>query len=419
MNKEIFGVFIRKAKNSAHFLNAALQLVRYQFPAKKMTVVGITGTDGKTTTSHLVYAILRKANKSAALISTVAAYFGKKKLATGLHTTTPNPGKLQKLISKMGQQKIDHLVLETTSHALDQHRVMGCNFSIGVLTNITHEHLDYHQTFENYQKAKGKLFKKVKNAVLNKDDSSYAFVKSITNPQAKTLSYSIKKRADFQITSSQLEGSQTKFKLVNNKKTFFFKTNLIGDYNLSNILAAITVARILKIDWQTIEKAVASFKNVEGRMETANLGQPFTAMVDFAHTPNALKRVLTTLKKVKNKKAKLIVVFGCAGERDQSKRPMMAKIATDLADLAIFTAEDPRTENLEKIIDQMVKGVGKKRNFQREPDRKKAIELAVKMAKKGDIVVVCGKGHEESLCFGKKEIPWSDKVELEKAIGKR
>jgi len=408
---------IRKLKNFGHLCWAILANIYWRFPSQKLTVIGVTGTDGKTTTVHLIHHILKTAEKKADLISTVSA--------PGLHTTTPNPWILQKLLSQMVKRGVKYVVLEATSHGLDQHRLLGVRFVVGVVTNITHEHLDYHKTYENYLAAKAKLFRGVKIAILNRDDKSFRYLNvkcktRLSDGQAsnvKCITYGIKNKADF------------------TPKNFPFKTLLPGEYNQYNCLAAIAAASALGIPPEKIRKAVASFKGVIGRMEEINERQDFKVIVDFAHTPNGLENVLKTILKLKSKNSKLIIVFGCAGLRDIAKRPMMGEVAARLADIAVLTAEDPRTEDVNEIINQIVQGCLrggakekdlpdwpnwsnlKEKIFLRIPDRRQAIRFAIqKLAKKGDIVVICGKGHERSMCYGKTEYPWSDQEEARKAL---
>jgi UDP-N-acetylmuramoyl-L-alanyl-D-glutamate--2,6-diaminopimelate ligase len=388
-----------------HFPQAFLASLIYQYPTKKLKVIGVTGTDGKTTTAALIHHLLLKAGKKTALISTVSAKIGSKEIPTGFHVTSPHPGKLQRLLREIADKDYEYVVLEATSHGLDQHRLYGVNFLVGVVTNVTHEHLDYHRTFENYLKAKAKLFQRVKMAVLNQDDDSFAYLKSVVPSGAKVITYGIKSKADF------------------TPKTFRFKTLLVGEYNQHNCLAAVAVVSSLGISDDRIRKAIASFKGLEGRMEEINEGQDFEVFIDFAHTPNALKNVLKTLSGLKPPASNLIVVFGSAGERDKEKRPKMGEISAQLAEMAVLTAEDPRTEDVNQIINQIAKGCQKAggvegKTFFRVPDRAKAIELALKKAKKDDIVIICGKGHEKSMCFGRTEHPWSDQKAVRKVLKK-
>lgn len=396
----------RKIKNLFHLLRAILANIAHRFPSKKLVVIGVTGTDGKTTTATLIWHILRTAHKPAGLISSVAAYIDDQEIDTGFHVTTPDPWALQKFLKLMVNKGLKYTVIEVTSHGLDQHRLFGINFQVGIVTNVTHEHLDYHKTYENYLKAKSKLFERVKIAVLNKDDKSYEYLNSkLEIRNSKLVNYGIKNKADF------------------TPVTFKFKTRLPGEHNQYNCLAAIAAASSLGVPQEKIREAVASFKGVEGRMEEISEGQNFKVIIDFAHTPNALENALKTLKKLPHYR-KLIVVFGCAGLRDFQKRPMMGEIAARLADIAVLTAEDPRTEDVSKIIEQIAKGCKKAggregKSFFRVPDRREAIRFAIqKLAKKGDIVVICGKGHERSMCFGTTEYPWSDQEEARKALKK-
>lgn len=412
---------VARYKNSRHFLTSLLETSKAGYPAKELTVIGVTGTDGKTTTAHLIYEILRTAKFRAALVSTVGAWDPKGFVDTGLHTTTPDAKTLQPLLKKFKEQGITHVVLEVTSHGLDQHRVLGANFYAGVLTNVTHEHLDYHKTFANYKKAKAKLFRGVKLAVLNKDDESFEYFKKSAPKLAKIVSYSTSGLADVKALNIINRPSGLVFSATDNGVGYKIITTLQGSYNASNILAAIGVARNLGVDWKTVQIAVSGFSGIPGRMEYVKT-RPFSAIVDFAHTPNAMEKLLTTLSERKNARARLITVFGCAGERDRAKRPMMGEISKRLADISIFTAEDPRTEDLGKILSKMLEGAKRVRNTKhkvlRITDRGEAIEKAIKLAKKGDIVVICGKGHERSMAFGKTEIPWSDQEAAKKSLSK-
>ena len=320
-----------------HFPSALLAVLYYRYPAKSLKVIGVTGTDGKTTTSSLIYSILKQANYKVALISTVSAKIGENELATGLHVTSPSPWELQRLLRLIVDKGFKYVVLESTSHGLAQHRLLGCNFFMGVVTNITHEHLDYHKTWNNYLSSKAKLFKQTKYNILNKDDKSFKILKKLIGKNIITYGLN---QADYSV-----------------KKTIF-KTQLIGEFNILNCLAAYAVADLLKVNKITIQKAIADFKGVIGRMEEIKMGQNFKVFVDFAHTPNGLKNALQALKQLPHHK--LIAVFGCAGLRDPSKRPMMGKIACQLANKVVLTAEDPRTEKVDDIISQIINGCDNK-----------------------------------------------------------
>ncbi len=358
----------------------------YGHPSKKLKIIGVTGTDGKTTTAAFIHWILKKAGKKVGLISTVSAKIGKKEFETGLHVTNPEPLKLQEFLAKMVEEKCEYVVLEVTSHGLDQERVAGVDFDTGVLTNITHEHLDYHKSWQAYRRAKAKLFEEVSLAVLNKDDKSFNYISRFVPKKGKIISYTLKKATDLNL-----------------------KDIVLSEYNLANALAAVAVTREMGVSEKDIKTALSSFKLPTGRLEKINEGQDFDVYIDFAHTPNALEKVLSHLRK--KTKRKLIAVLGSAGERDKEKRFLMGEIAARLADVSIFTAEDPRTEDIHKILDQMAQGAKKAGGvFVRIPLRGEAITYGLSIARKGDTVVIVGKGHEKSMSYDGVEHPWSDKI---------
>lgn len=404
---------MQKVKNYFHFVKAIIALLWYGFPAKKMTVIGITGTSGKTTCAHLIYHLLTFAGKKASLISTIKAVIIDKTYDTGLHVTTPSPLFLQKLIKEAYTKGSRYLVLEVTSHSLDQFRVLGSSIDIAVITNVTHEHLDYHKNFNAYLRTKAKILSGVKLAVLNKDDVNFSYLKKIA--PRKILTYSLKGKADF---NWQKNGCPTA---------------LLGNFNKLNILAAVSVLRHLGIEMGIVRKGVASFTGISGRMEKINNRKNINIYVDFAHKPDALLNVLKTLKPKNGHK--LIAVFGSAGLRDKTKRPIMGEIAARYADYSILTAEDPRTEDVRKINAQIAAGLVRNKAielnkklaakvrysadkyFFQIPDRQEALNFAIrKLARRGDTVVTMGKGHEKSMCYGRVEYPWDEKKAIEKAL---
>src|SRR3972149_898384 len=395
----------QKIKNYYHFVQAFLAALIFNFPSKDLVIIGVTGTDGKTTTVQMIYEILKAVGFKVSMISSVAARIGPKTFDTGFHVTTPNPWQVQKFLKKAVDLGSQYFVLEATSHGLDQNRLAFVKFKVAVITNISHEHLDYHKSWQSYAQAKAKLFKNVNFSILNADDRSFDFLKSKVDGQA--ITYSLNSSADF------------------NLKNFPLNLKIVGDYNLANALAAAVATSTLGINKSKIQKALNNFKGVLGRMEEINLGQNFKVIVDFAHTPNALERSLRTIKsQVPNPKSKLIAVFGAAGERDKTKRSLMGKTAAEGADISVLTAEDPRSEKVEDICDQIAKGLtsrGKKENkdFYQIYDRVKAIEFAVKLAQKDDIVALFGKSHEKSMTYGKKEYPWDEFKVVKKAIERR
>ncbi len=387
---------LQSAKNYYHLLQAVRAVNKYNNPSRDITIIGVTGTDGKTTTSSLIYHILKNSGFKTALISTVAAYIEDKKYDTGFHVSTPDSMILQSYIAKAKKVGVTHIVLEVTSHALDQHRVYGIPFRIGVLTNVSHEHLDYHKTMDNYILAKAKLLERADVAVINRDDDSYQFmVKHLRNK--KVVSYGLHNNADSTLSNHP------------------FKTHLPGNFNKQNILAALTVADILEIDPKMAANAVSSFTLPEGRIEVV-YDKDFTVIVDFAHTPNALKNILETIKD-NHESGRIIHVFGSAGKRDVSKRPLMGEVSSRFSDIIILTSEDPRGEPPEKIADAIKSGMkDKNQHVIFIGDRQQAINHALKSAEKGDTVIITGKGHEKSMNVGHGEKAWSDHEAVEKAL---
>ncbi|MBE3067103.1 MAG: UDP-N-acetylmuramoyl-L-alanyl-D-glutamate--2,6-diaminopimelate ligase [Chloroflexi bacterium] len=401
----------------------------YSNPGRKLTVIGVTGTDGKTTTCNLLYQILLAAGLEAGLISTVNAVIGDEVLDTGLHVTTPDAPDVQRYLARMVAAGLTHVVLETTSHGWAQYRVDACEFDIGVITNITHEHLDQHGSYENYRAAKARLFQSLDKtlpklqgnprlSVLNRDDSAYETLSRIApGPQ---VCYGLDLAADIRADSAIYSPQGIHFDAVGSDFRVPVTSPLVGEYNVSNCLAALAAAvRGLGIDPEIAARGIAALTGIPGRMERIDLGQPFSAIVDFAHTPNALRVAIETVRKMTDKQ--VIVIFGSAGLRDKEKRRMMAQVAAELADVSILTAEDPRTELLDRILEEMAvgaraKGGEEEKTFWRVPDRGEAIRFGVRLAQPGDIVMACGKGHEQSMCFGTTEFPWDDRTAMRAAL---
>lgn len=422
---EVPYIIVGDAREGLAYLAAAY----YDHPGRKMTVIGVTGTDGKTTTSNLIFQILKSAGIKAGLISTVNAVIGDEVIDTGFHVTTPEATLVQALLARMAGAGLTHVVLETTSHGLAQHRVTGSEYDIAVVTNITHEHLDYHGSYENYRDAKGRLFQMLSHtavkpfgnprlAVLNADDPSYGYLSKLVT--VNRTSYSLKGLGDVNAAEIRYSSNGTDFVVEINKAIVPIHCILPGDFNVSNCLAAITAAvEGVKVDPYAAAKGIAALPGVPGRMEFIDMGQPFMAIVDFAHTPNALARAIETARQMT--KGRVIAVFGSAGLRDREKRRMMAETSVKMADVTILTAEDPRTESLDDILSEMAdaarnSGGVEGESFYRVPDRGEAIRLGVKLAQPGDLVMPCGKGHEQSMCFGTVEYPWDDRTALRAAL---
>jgi UDP-N-acetylmuramoyl-L-alanyl-D-glutamate--2,6-diaminopimelate ligase len=401
----------------------------YGQPGRKLSVVGVTGTDGKTTTSNLLYHILQAAGIKAGLISTVNAVIGDQVLDTGFHVTTPDAQDVQHYLALMFDAGLTHVVLETTSHGLAQYRVDAAQYDIAVVTNITHEHVNDHGSLENYRRAKARLFELLgqtiakpqgnpRLAVLNRDDSSYDYLQPfLSGPQ---ISYGLDPDSAVRARGIQYSPEGISFQVTGPDYTVQVESPLIGAFNVSNCLAAFCAAvHGLAIDPETAARGLGSLAGIPGRMERIRLGQSFTVLVDFAHTPNALRVAIETVRPMTT--GKVIAIFGSAGLRDRQKRRMMAETSADLADVTILTAEDPRTESLDSILAEMAAGA--KSHGAREgetlyciPDRGEAIRHGVRMAAPGDIVIACGKGHEQSMCFGTIEYPWDDRTAMKAAL---
>lgn len=414
---------LQKYKNVYHLLVTLLANCLYRFPSRHLTVIGVTGTDGKTTTVNLIYHLLKSAGYDVSMISTTGAIINGHTYNIGFHVTTPSTFIIQKFLKKAIDQpgeKKRYMVLEVTSHAIDQHRIAGIHFAFGVLTNVTNEHLDYHKTYDNYVKTKAKLLTQARTAIVNRDDASYEIIEKIKNTttifqQKRFITYGMKKGAE--VTWKQ-----------------GYKTYLIGEFNKYNILAAVAVCKELGIDEAMIKKGIVTFEAPVGRQEIV-YDNEYKVIIDFAHTPNAFEQLLPHIKKMAEKR--LIHVFGAAGRRDTFKRPQMGKISSEYADIIILTAEDSRDDPIEQInkaiardIDMTKFQIAEPEQLKKTgkyivmiPDRRKAIFFAISLAEAGDVVLLTGKGHEQSINYGKGEEPWSEftvaKEALEEKHGKK
>ncbi len=400
------------------------------YPGRKLKVVGVTGTDGKTTTVNLIWSILRAGGHRAGMISTVNAQIGDALLDTGLHTTTPDAPDLQGYLAQMVEANLEYAVLEATSHGLAQHRVTGCEQDVAVVTNITHEHLDYHGDYAGYREAKAKLFRGLASAyrkpgtpkvsVLNRDDASFELLQPI--PADVKLIYGLSAGVDVRAEDVECGTEHSAFRVVTPKGAFAVRTSLVGQFNVYNILAAAVVGLSQQIPLEQIREGIEAMHGVIGRMERIDLGQDFTVLIDFAHTPNSLERALQAARQMTE--GEIIVVFGCAGLRDVYKREMMGRHAGRLADRVVITAEDPRTESLDDIMAAIARGCeaeGKKEgeSYWRIGDRAEAIQFAIDLARPGDLVITAGKAHEQSMCYGTVEYPWSEHEAVRRALTAR
>lgn len=378
-----------------HVGKAAFWGVRYGFPGRKMKVIGVTGTNGKTTTSFMIWKMLNNAGRKAGLMTTVG--WGVDEIHEQMeHMTTVDSGILNKRIKKIADAGVEYLVLELTSHALAQHRSLGIPIEVAVMTNVTHEHLDYHKTFERYRDAKRKLFKQAKYGVINADD-----------PSAEYFESDIERYVTYGVDYGELKAENIKLKpdgveyVIPSEKNLKIKTQIAGIFNVYNSLACVAVGKRLGLSDSEIKDGIFALAEVEGRMVKVDEGQKFTAIMDYAHTPDAFEKLLPDMKKATT--GRLIVVFGSAGgRRDPSKRKPMGEIAGEHADILVLTEEDDRDTPGEEILEQIAEGAREKGKKDGESifkilNRPKAILEACKMAKKGDTVLFLGKGNEKTI----------------------
>ncbi|NLC31429.1 MAG: UDP-N-acetylmuramoyl-L-alanyl-D-glutamate--2,6-diaminopimelate ligase [Candidatus Moranbacteria bacterium] len=407
----------QKIKNIYHLLQAVLANIRFGFPSRKLKVIGVTGTDGKTTTTQMITKILEEAGKKVALASTINFKIGQKEWTNLSHFTTLSAFAVQKFIKQAVEKDCEYLVLETSSHSLDQYRVWGIDYKTAVITNITREHLDYHKTMESYRQAKRKLFNNAEVAVVNLDMENPE--KFLECNAKKILGYSLKKNQNkFQNLDTKpetivaenidLEIDKSMFAVGNQK----FTLNIPGDFNIENALAAISVGVSENIDLEICSRGISKISNIPGRMEYISNERGLNILVDFALTPDALKKLYSLLAKIKKPEAKIIAVFGACGERDRGKRPIIGEIVSQYADLVIVTNDEPYHENPMQIIQEIVGGIKNKKegeNFFIIPDRREAIKKALHLSVSGDVLAITGMGAEESMIVGDKKIPWNDK----------
>ncbi|MCX7983793.1 MAG: UDP-N-acetylmuramoyl-L-alanyl-D-glutamate--2,6-diaminopimelate ligase [Bacteroidetes bacterium] len=389
----------------------------YGHPADQLTIVGVTGTNGKTTTSNLVRAILEKSGKPCGLIGTIEYRIGTM-VYPSTHTT-PESLELQQMFSEMVKAGCAAVSMEVSSHALDQRRVEGIHFAGAIFSNLTQDHLDYHGTMENYFIAKKKLFDNLSSsavAVVNRDDAYGERI--IADCRARKVFYSLQRDADVVGTIVELSLEGTTIEIKAGKEQFLVRTPLIGRFNAYNVVSAVSVALALGIRVEDIQAGIEAMKSVRGRFESLRSKKGWMAVIDYAHTPDALEKCLRTIREVmpSNERGRIITVFGAGGDRDKTKRPLMGKVAGLLSDMVIVTSDNPRSENPEAIIDDICRGIPPKTNVCREVDRRKAIETAVKIAQKGDIVLIAGKGHEDYQIIGTERRHFSDKEVVESLL---
>lgn len=405
------GVEFIKVKDTRLAL-ALLAACFYGDPSEKVKVIGITGTNGKTTITYLLEAILKEAGRHPGVIGTIN-YRYKNKIFPAKNTT-PGPVEIQSMLADMAKKGIGYAAMEVSSHALDQERVSGIDFHSAIFTNLTQDHLDYHKTIKNYFNAKARLFKYMSPksfAVINNDDRHGARLKKITS--AGIITYGIKKKADLMARDIKFGIDHTEFNLCLGKRKIKFRTKLIGRHNIYNLLASCAWGIKEGIGLKTIKAALEGFSAVPGRLERINSKKGFCVFVDYAHTDDALKNVLTSLRQFSTKR--IITLFGCGGQRDKLKRPKMGRVATGLSDFAVITSDNPRSEDPADIVRDIEKGI-KKNNYCVVLDRKKAIRESLQLARAGDIVLLAGKGHENYQVSKGKSIHFDDREEARRCL---
>lgn len=393
--------FYNNAVLPYHYLQAVTASVKYQFPGKKLRIIGVTGTNGKTTTCFMIWQMLNQAGYKTGLMTTVA--YGIKTLKPELnHMTTVDAFTLNQRIKTIADSGAEFLVLEITSHALAEYRTLNLPIEIAVFTNLTHDHLDYHKTLKNYREAKGKLFKKARFSIFNADDAATKYYQTLT-----------KNYACYGIKNGENKAEKIQLKVDGVKYSYHdmnIETKIPGIFNVYNSLAACLVGERLGLSKEAIETGIKSLDFVEGRMNLVNEGQSFTVIVDYAHAPDALEKVFDSLPE---KHGRIISVHGGAGRRDPSTRPLRGEILGKYSDLVIITEDDSRDEDPETIATGFIKGAEKTgkvlgKNLFKELDREKAIKLAIDFAKKDDIVLILGKGHEKTILRADGPHPFED-----------
>ncbi|MCH1623879.1 UDP-N-acetylmuramoyl-L-alanyl-D-glutamate--2,6-diaminopimelate ligase [Fredinandcohnia quinoae] len=407
-------IIVKDSKRSM----AQLADIFYNQPTHQLHLIGVTGTNGKTSISHIIEQIFQAAGRRIGLIGTMYSKIGKKKIE--MKNTTPESLTLQKIFHQMVQEKADSAVMEVSSHAIDLGRIHGCDFNIAVFSNLTQDHLDYHHSMDEYRRVKGLLFSGLGNrfeidnpkfAVLNSDDEATLEYKKSTS--ATVITYGINHESDIMAKNIVMTSTGTSFELITPVGRHSLTMKLIGMFSVYNVLAAVSASLLSSIPLAIICKSIESIKGIAGRFEVVNAGQNYTVIVDYAHTPDSLENVLKTVKQFSI--GKIIVVVGCGGDRDRTKRPIMAQIAAKYADMPIFTSDNPRSENPLHILKDMEAGVNGEK-YVTIIDREKAIKYAITNANKGDTIVIAGKGHETYQIIGSNTFEFDDRLVATQAI---
>lgn len=399
---------------------ASLSNAFYNHPSEQLQVLGVTGTNGKTTLTYLLDDIFQQQKEKTGVIGTIQVKIGDELLPS--INTTPNALDLQKYFHRMVEKDVTTAIMEVSSHALDLGRVYGTDFDIAIYTNLSQDHLDYHRNMDDYFRAKSLLFAQLGNrytgkrkyAVINKDDP-YGEALSRSTPH-EVLFYGLDAAAHVRAENIDFKPARTSFDLVTPSGSIHIQSPLVGKFSVYNMLAAAGAAICCSIPLEVIKQALESTQGVPGRFETVNVGQDFGVIVDYAHTPDSLENVLKTVQDFK--KGKVYVVVGCGGDRDKGKRPKMANVAVNNSDHAIFTSDNPRTEDPNQILNDMINGLNAE-NYVVEEDRKKAIQYAIQQAKKDDIIVIAGKGHETYQEINHVKYDFDDRLVAKECISDR
>lgn len=408
------GVTLVRVNNPRTAL-AKLASTFYKEPSKKLGIIGITGTNGKTTTTYLVDAIFHAWGKNVGIIGSIGNIINGKLYKT--KNTTPESLELQEIFHQMVEAQVDICTMEASSHALELHRVDYCDFDIGVFTNLSVDHLDYHKTLEKYLTAKTKLFYKTKKCnIINIDDEyGEVIVEKISKLDVPLLTYGLNDNADIYATNIEYRADGVKFKLNTSEGSIDITMNMPGLFTVYNALAAGSCGVAFRLPLETIKKGLESIKGVKGRFETVPTGRDFTVIIDSAHTPDSLKKALETIDQFA--KGRKIIVFGAGGDRDKSKRGIMGEIVANNSDFCIVTSDNPRTEDPESIIREVEAGVKKVTNdYVAIVDRKEAIKYAVRNSQPNDIILLAGKGHENYIIIGREKQPFNEREIVMEAL---
>lgn len=420
VRKVLPGGMLRRLENGYRRLRVKLVSARYGNPSKHLRVIAVTGTNGKTTTSCYINEILKEAHFTTAMFTTAVIEVAGKRKLNDLNATVASTAQMQRFFRDAKRANADYVVLEVTSHALDQHKLDGVPIEAAVMTNLTQDHLDYHKTMEEYAAAKSKLFQlRPRFIVLNRDDEWYDYFNQFVASEQK-MTYGRSAEAEAKITHVKLYRKGTEADVVLDHQTHLeLATNLPGEFNVMNMTAATTLAYLLGVKLEDIQEGVANVEAVPGRFERAVEGLGYDVIVDYAHTPDALEKLLAAARGIT--KQRVILVFGACGDRDQGKRPIMGELAARGADRIFLTDEESYNEDPEQIRRMLMEGIERGRGDAKTTeiaDRRQAIERALGCAKKGDMVLITGMGHEQYRIVNGQRLPWNDGQVVREIVGR-